>query len=315
VIAVVGEALIDLVFEDAAGDAVTAQGRPGGGAYNAARTIGRLGQPAVYCGRLAGDGFGDLLRSCLVRDGVRVGLPEAAGCPTTLAVVDLDAAGQARYRFYLDATAAPAVDSAALAGALPDGLTMLHAGTLALVAEPVATAIERLVTGGLPDDVLVMIDPNCRPWAISDPVAYRERLFRILGRADVVKVSVEDLAYLFPGVPAFPDAALRLGDGLSGGIVLVTDGPRPARALLPSGEIRVGVPDVPVRDTIGAGDAFGGAFLAWWSARGLTRAELRDRELVAAALRAAVEVAALTCTRPGADPPWLADVRGRAGWL
>ena len=69
-----------------------------------------------------------------------------------------------------------------------------------------------------------------------------------------------------------------------------------------------------VVDTIGAGDAFGGAFLAWWSASGLTRGDLQRPGPVRAALQAAAEVAALTCTRAGAEPPWLAEVAGRPGW-
>jgi fructokinase len=74
------------------------------------------------------------------------------------------------------------------------------------------------------------------------------------------------------------------------------------------------VPAVTVADTVGAGDAFGGAFLAWWLGNGLARSDLCRADLVREALHAAVEVAALTCTRVGAEPPWLAEVAGRAGW-
>jgi fructokinase len=71
---------------------------------------------------------------------------------------------------------------------------------------------------------------------------------------------------------------------------------------------------VQVVDTVGAGDAFGGAFLAWWSGRELTRSDLHREDAVREALCAAVEVASFTCTRAGADPPWLAEVAGKAGW-
>jgi len=178
--------------------------------------------------------------------------------------------------------------------------------------EPIATTIERLIASDLPPDTLVMIDPNCRPGAIPDRQAYLARLARILRRADVVKVSVEDLAYLSPGVPARAAAAALLEQGPA--VVLVTDGPRPALALLPGQEITAAIPVVQVVDTIGAGDAFGGAFLAWWSGQELTKADLHRPGPVGAALRAAVEVAALTSTRAGAEPPWLAEVRGRPGW-
>ena len=173
--------------------------------------------------------------------------------------------------------------------------------------EPIASGIERLITVDLPPDVLVMADPNCRPGAITDKDAYLARLGRILGRADVVKASVEDLAYLAPDAPPAEAAAalLKLGPTL----VLVTDGPHPARAFLPGRELTAEVPAVEVVDTIGAGDAFGGAFLAWWTARGLTRADLSEPGAVSSALAVAAEVAALTCARAGADPPRLAESR------
>src|SRR5216683_1624662 len=249
-ITVVGEALIDLVVgHDGRIDA-----QPGGGPFNTARTLGRLGLAPAFLGRLSQDGFGRMLRDRLDQDAVTLGVPELADAPT----------------------------------------------------------IERLIASDLPPDTLVMIDPNCRPAAITDRSAYLARLARILRRADVVKVSVEDLAYLAPGVPARAAAAALLEQGPA--LVLVTDGPRPALALLPGQDISADVPVVKVVDTIGAGDAFGGAFLAWWSGQELTKSDLHRPGPVREALQAAVEVAALTCTRPGAEPPWLAEVRGRPGW-
>jgi fructokinase len=307
-IAVTGEGLIDLVV-DVDGH-VSAQ--PGGGPFNTARTIGRLGLAPVFLGRLSRDGFGRLLRATLERDGVTQGIPQLADEPTTLAAVDVDPTGAARYRFYLAGTAAAALEYPLLSAAVPADLTVLHAGTLALVMEPIATSIERLITRDLPPDALVMVDPNCRPQVITDPEGYRARLDRIVRRTDVVKVSVEDLAYLFPGTPV-PAAAVTLL-GMGPALVLVTDGPRTARAFLPGQELAVEVPAVQVVDTIGAGDAFGGAFLAWWSGSKLTRSDLNRPGPVRGALQAAVEVAALTCTRVGAEPPWLAEVRDRPGW-
>ena len=307
-ITVTGEALIDLVADHDGRIAA----RPGGGPFNTARTIGRLGLAPVFLGRLSGDSFGRLLRASLDQDGVTLGVPQLADLPTTLAAVDVDSGGAARYRFYLAGTSSAALDYPLLSAALPDGVTALHAGTLALVMEPVAASIERLIASDLPPGALVMIDPNCRPEAITDREAYLARLSRILRRADVVKVSTDDLAYLAPGTPPLAAGAALLGQGPA--LVLVTDGPRPARALLPGQEVSVDVPVVEVVDTIGAGDAFGGAFLAWWSGNGLGKPDLGRYGPVREALQAAVEVAALTCTRAGAEPPWLAEVAGRPGW-
>jgi fructokinase len=307
-ITVTGEALIDLVID---GDG-RPRAVPGGGPFNTARTIGRLGLAPAFLGRLSQDDFGHQLRARLEQDGVMLAVPQPADTPTTLAIVDVDAAGAPRYRFYLAGTSSAALEYPLLTAALPDGMTALHAGTLALIMEPIATSIERLITTGLPPGTLVMIDPNCRPGAIADRSAYLDRLARILRHADVVKVSMEDLGYLYPGAAARDAAAALLRQGPR--LVLVTDGPRPARAFLPGQEISIDVPVVQVVDTIGAGDAFGGAFLAWWSGNDLTKSDLQRPGPVRGALRAAAEVASVTCTRAGAEPPWLEELAGKPGW-
>ncbi len=202
-IAVAGEALIDLVT----GSDGAAQAHPGGGPYNTARTLARLGLPVTFLGGLGGDRFGRLLRGQLADEGVTLGLPEPSRLPTTLAVVGVDSEGVADYSFYLDGTAAADVTAAALRDALeaiaaqPGGLSAFHVGTLGLLMEPVGTAVERLVLEGVPGGALLLLDPNCRPGAAPDEQAYRARIAAIGGRADVIKASTEDLAYLYPGVP------------------------------------------------------------------------------------------------------------------
>lgn len=311
-IVVAGEALIDLVVgADGRVDA-----RPGGGPYNAARTMARLGVPATFFGRLSGDRFGAQLRDHLEADGVGIGIPEPSARPSTLAIASVDSHGVG-YAFYLDGTSAADLDYETLRKALPADLTAIHVGTLGLVMAPSGAAIERLIATDVPDDALVMLDPNCRPAATSDPGAYRERIAAIARRADVVKASTEDLAYLYPATSPQDAAGALLSAGPS--LVLVTDGPREARAFLADGTaLASDVPAVTVADTIGAGDAFGGGFLAWWAAHRLGRADLieppRRTQRIAEALSAAVWVAALTCTRPGADPPTLDEVRARNWW-
>jgi fructokinase len=313
VIVVAGEALIDLVV----GTGGQVDARPGGGPYNAARTLARLGAETTFLGRLADDGFGRLLRDRLTGEGVVLGVPEPSGKPSTLAVAAVDQSGAASYRFYLDGTAAADLGYEALRKSLPANVTAVHVGTLGLVMEPVGAAIERLVLADLPADTLVLLDPNCRPGAVAYHDGYRRRIAAIAQRADIVKASVEDLGYLYPGVPPTEAAQALLDEGPS--LVLVTDGPRPALAFLPGSVLAEGVPSVTVVDTIGAGDAFGGGFLAWWTAHGLAKADLgrpapaRDA-LVGGALRAAAAVAALTCARPGADPPVLPELQSRGWW-
>ena len=300
-IVVAGESLIDLI--------VGADGRveaiPGGGPYNVARTLGRLGQSVSFLGRLSTDRFGSILRAGLGSENVGLDLAPTTDAPTLLAVVELDDGGAARYRFYVEGTAAPGLSADDLPAALPATTTALHVGTLGLVFEPMAATIEALVAAAAPN-VLVVADPNCRPTAIVDAVGYRARLRRILGRVDIVKVSVDDLAWLDP-LDRPLEAAGRLMD-LGPPAVLITDGPRPVRLLTSSGVIELAVPTVRVVDTVGAGDAFGGGFLAAWTDAGRGRGDLADEQALVAATQFAIEVGALTTTRAGAEPPTLAEL-------
>ena len=305
-IVVAGESLIDLL--------VGADGRveavPGGGPYNVARTLGRLGRPVAFLGRLSNDRFGAILRAGLEADGVDLGLARATDDPTLLAVAELDGAGGATYRFYTDGTAAPGLAASDVPAGLPATTTALHIGTLALVLEPMAKTIEALVAAAA-SDVLVMADPNCRPTAIRDPVAYRARLGRILRRVDVAKVSVDDLAWLDPGVVPLEAARRILDQGPAA--ILITDGSRPVRLVTARGVTELTVPEVRVVDTVGAGDAFGAGFLAAWTGAGRGRWSLADDAALIAATRFAIEIGTRTTTRAGAEPPNLAELEGVAG--
>lgn len=301
-IVVAGEALIDLVV-GAHGQVTWA---PGGGPYNVARTIGRLGGRVAFMGRLSTDRFGRLLRSMLGSDGVDVALTVTTEAPTTLALAELDDAGVASYRFYADGTAATGLLPGDLPATLPADVATVHVGSLGLALEPIASTLERLV-GSLPQDVLVMADPNCRPAAIANADAYRARMARILARADLVKVSVDDLVFLVPGTTT-SEAIDRLL-GLGPRLVLVTDGPRPVTIATREGLARVPVPTIPIVDTVGAGDAFGAAFLYEWTTASRGRGELGVRGAVETATSFAIRVAALTCQRAGAEPPTAAEVQ------
>jgi fructokinase len=305
VITVAHEALIDLIVDPAG----HVDPRLGGAGFNVARAVARLGLPVTYLGRLSGDRFGQLLRADLDRHGVKLAVETATAAPTTLALVDLDPAGVPGYHFYLDGTSAAAVEPGD--AVLPEGTTALQVGSLCLVMEPVATSLERMVAS-VPDGVTVMLDPNCRPRAIVSRQAYLDRLMRILRRADIVKTSIEDLAYLYPGQDAGAAAADLLARGAA--CVVVTDGGAPVRAFAGGQQIRADVPAAPVIDTVGAGDAFAGAFLTWWIANGLGRSDLGDPEAVRGATQAAILASVVACTRRGAEPPWAHELAGHDGW-
>ncbi len=300
-VVVAGEALVDLILSPSGSVSALA----GGGPFNSARTLARLGVDTVFLGGLSDDRFGRLLRSTLEGDGVRLGLPDPVGLPTSLAVAELDESGAASYRFYLERTSAPEVRSAQAQAAIPSSTVALHVGTLGLVLEPMAESVERVVADA-GDDVLLFVDPNCRPGIISDDATYRARLARVLARADVVKVSGDDLVYLDPTVSTLDAARALLAFGPQ--VVLFTDGADSVRILTREQEITVPVPSVDVVDTVGAGDSFGGAFLAFWVTRGLGRKDLADLAAVQSVVERAIVVAGITCTRAGANPPRLDEL-------
>ena len=284
-IVVGGECLVDLL----AGPDGELSAVPGGGPFNVARGLARLGAPAAFAGAISTDRFGDRLREALRADGVDLRWAPATELPTTLALAELGPDG-ADYRFYFEGTSAPALRDTS---GVPVG-DALHVGSLGLVLEPMAGALEALAerTAGR---ALVMADVNWRPAAIPDAGAQRRRLARVLALADVVKASTEDLEH----VGAQP------GDLLAGRTrcVLVTDGPGPVRACFAGGEATAAVPPARVVDTVGAGDAFCAGFLARWVLDGHGTDGLGDAARLQPALEFAARVAARACERRGADPP------------
>lgn len=303
-IVVAGESLVDLIVDPAGGL------RPalGGGPYNTARTVGRLGGDVAFLGCVSRDWFGERLMRGLTDDGVDVSLTARTEAPSTLALAELDEHNAARYRFYVAGTAAPELSESLTHPALSRQPWAVHVGTLGLIFEPIGTSLETLI-GHLPPGTLVMLDPNARPSATPDLAAWRARIARLGARASIVRVTTDDLAILEPGRDPLDAATamLELGPAL----VLLTDGSRSVHVLTRgSAQVEVPVPPVQVVDTVGSGDAFGGAFLAWWWAHGLGLGQLTDGSTVAAATRAAIRVASITCTRVGADPPTLAELGG-----
>jgi fructokinase len=298
-IVVGGEALVDLVI--ARNGAVTAT--LGGGPFNTARAVARLGSGVCFYGCLSGDRFGVLLDRQLRADGVAGDLVQYTDLPTTLASAELDEHGSAQYRFYTTETSAPSLHPVEL----PPDTTAVHVGSLGLVLEPLASTLESVVASS-EASVLVMLDPNCRPAATRDRNAYLDRLQRLIRRADVVKVSREDLDFI--GTDGWA-TGLRWLQDRGATLVVHTDGARGVTIHHDLEEIPVPVPIVDVADTIGAGDAFGGGFLAWWDQAGLTREHVDDLDLVRAAVAAAVDVAAVNCARVGAEPPMRAELGER----
>jgi len=302
-IVVIGEALVDVIVA-ADGTSTTTEG---GAPYNVARTIGRLGAPVAFAGALSTDVRGRRLLGRLLADGVMVDLVLEVDAPTTEAIALLDERAVASYRFSVEGTSAPLLS--AVPGIGPHD--MVVTGGLALVLEPMATVVEGIAAARRTGGAMVVLDVNSRPRVIADPEAYRHRVHRICAHSDVVKVSDEDLAVLAAGVDPLQAAEALLGLGPA--VVVLTRGAQGVAVFTPSGSMVVEVPEVEVLDTIGAGDAFTGAFAAWWWLTGRTREDLADLTALGCAVGAAVEVAGITCERRGADPPRRTELS--ASWV
>ncbi|KJF21906.1 carbohydrate kinase [Rhodococcus sp. AD45-ID] len=293
-VVVCGEGLVDLV---PVGENFSP--KLGGGPFNVALALGRLGSAVGFVSRLSSDAFGDRMIESLTASGVDTSAVERGPEPTTLAVVNLSDDGSARYSFYLEGTA----DRLFSAPELPDARAFSF-GTLSLVLEPGASAYEALLFEAHRRGRLTMVDPNIRPAVISDPDAYRRRFRTWLPSIDILKVSDDDAAWL-----GSVDGREWLADGV--GAILLTRGGDGLTVLTPGFEVSVPAPTVRVADTIGAGDTVHGALLAY-----LERHDALDPAAVRsftepqwqAALEFAARAAAVTVSRPGADPPWSAEL-------
>jgi fructokinase len=301
VILVAGEALVDLVVTDGA-----ILPSPGGGPYNTARALGRLGASVGFLGRLSVDHFGSMLTDVLAESGVSLHYTSRGPEPSALALAHRSADGEADYSFYLDGTTFAEFGYASPA---PQGdVRALCLGSLALAIEPSASALEALVERER-DKRIVVIDPNVRAATMIEHDGYRPRFERCCRGAHIVKLSASDASSLWPGIGQ-EDVATRLL-GLGAELVVMTLGADGAIARTQRARGRVRSQPVDVADTIGAGDAFGAGLLVALEERGVlgreTLPRLADADLEYA-LRFASAVAALTCARSGAETPTLAEV-------
>ncbi|HEY0831154.1 MAG TPA: carbohydrate kinase [Candidatus Dormibacteraeota bacterium] len=295
-IVVCGEALIDMIHN---GDG-TQRAAPGGGPFNTARALARLGIPTAFLGHLSSDAFGRDLARLLEEDGVDLRFATVGPESTTIAVADVDSQGLAEYQFLIRGTSAPNITPEMVPDDFGPDVSGLQLGTLGLVLEPMASTLAGLAEREA-GRRLLMLDPNIRLGLIPED-EYRDRLRTVISQSTIVKASDTDVAWLYPNLD-YEDAAVRiLDEGVRLAVVtLGADGAYGAHRDL---RLKVPAPQVTVVDTIGAGDAFGAALLAWLHDHGCVQPEISLEE---AELRSALEfaclAAAITCTRAGADPP------------
>ena len=296
---VVGEALVDVVRRlNGKVDA-----HPGGSPANVAIGLGRLGREVELLAYLADDENGALVREHLAASGVALAAGTLDAERTSVATANLDATGAATYDFDLTwdlaQTAAPR-----------DNPLVVHTGSIAAVLAPGAARVRALVEG-LRATATVTYDPNARPTLMGNPADARVAIEEMVALADVVKVSDEDIEWLAGEVgDGVVDRVARGWLALGPALVVVTRGGKGATAFVADGrEFTVAAPSVTVADTVGAGDSFmGGLIDGLWSA-GVLGADRREAisqladDVLTAILERCVRIAAITVSRPGANPP------------
>jgi fructokinase len=304
-----GEALIDMIPAPTTGGPDGFVPHAGGAVFNSAIALGRLGVDTHMLTGLSTDMFGTQLRETLGASHVGSDLSVMSDRPTTLAFVKLSD-GHAQYSFFDENSAGRMLSPADMPARVPDTAAALFFGGISLACEPCADAYATVLNAHAGDHV-IMIDPNIRPGFIADAKTYLTRLNGLIAQADIVKVSDEDLGWILPDVEGLAEQARALCER-GPRFVIVTQGSAGARAFDTSGEVAFAASDrVEVADTVGAGDTFNAGVLAH-----LSRAGKLDKSAIAALtpedIRAAMafgnQVAAVTVSRAGANPPWQSEL-------
>ena len=290
---IVGEALVDVVLRPG----VEPEAHAGGSPFNVAVGLSRLDVPTRLAAQLADDAYGDLLRVHLHESDVVLDGLEPTPVRTSSARATLGDDGSATYEF--DLTWDPAT--------LPDPgeFEVVHVGSLGTSLQPGAALVADLVVMADALGVPVSFDPNIRLTVEPDHAVWRRTFDSIAPHASIIKMSDEDAAVLFPGEESGALAQKLAADGALVAITLGGDGAVIANARV---VVRIEAPAIAVVDTIGAGDSFMAAMLSWCAAYSWPAAAELDSTELADLGSYATGAAAITCSRPGADPPRTAEL-------
>ena len=290
-----GEALIDF---KAVGE-LAFQGYPGGSPFNVAVAASRLGNRVGFASQVSTDMFGTEIMHYMRENGIETDYVLRSDAPSTLAFVS-EQGGDAHFSFFADGAADRRYDPIPRPE-FPSSVRYLMFGSISLLSEPAATAIAETVKGNK-DRVMSIFDPNVRPALIPDRQRYLENLKAWLDLASIVKTSVQDLDWLYPGRAVDTISEEWMSHGSQA--VIVTRGSEGAILFHADRSVHeVPSPRVSVADTVGAGDTFTGAFMVALAERSIDDFREVGEKEAQELLSFSVTAAALTCSRQGADPP------------
>jgi fructokinase len=301
-IVVCGEALFDVFSTGETATGLSLRAHVGGSPFNVAVGLARLERPAALLGAISNDFLGARLMRALENERVSTATVVRTPAPTTLSLVGLDARGVPAYSFYGTEGADRQLTPKTLP-ARPSDARAFHFGSYATVVEPTASALRALVDAERARSV-ISYDPNVRLNVEPALQTWTNQVQWMLPRTHLLKVSEEDLSLLYPGSELDSLATSWLGQGVR--LLVVTRGANGAVAWTRGTKVEVpGIPTT-VADTVGAGDSFQAALLAWFDERDLlSEAALAalDKAKLLEAVQFAVMAAAITCSRAGADLP------------
>ncbi len=296
---VAGEALIDLI--PIAPGSQTRNAIVGGGPANTAKALARLGFDSYFIDGISTDAYGKTIRDELAADGVHLDYTLTSANPTCTATVSLDENGGASYEFLIDGTATFEFNDSWLPNpANPP--SVVHVGTLATIVEPGASNLFDWIKQ---IKAPLVFDPNIRPSVISNRAQYRAVVEKWATISSVIKVSEDDLEWLYPKVSMIDAAEAWLAEGVA--LVVVTLGANGIVAFTPNGEVRVPGVKVEVSDTVGAGDTVGAIIVEGIINHGIPQLK---GEILKSVLTRAAKAAAITVSRPGANPPTQEELVG-----
>ena len=289
---VCGEVLIDLIPDGTKRKALV-----GGGPANTAKALAKLGIDVQFIDGISTDKYGQMALKQLHKDGVLLDFVKFSDKPTCLAIVSLNSKGGATYEFVIDNTATFDFSHSWLPDAADKKPSLLHIGTLVTAIEPAASVLFEWVKK-VASVAPIVFDPNIRPAVMSDRKAYIRQVERWVGISSAVKVSDDDIYWLYPGADL--DKVVNNWLSLGPELVVVTFGDKGLAGYRENSKISVDAKKVVVADTVGAGDTVGAILVEAIIEDGLDK--LTDERLSLMLDRAA-RAAAITVSRSGALPP------------
>ena len=289
---VCGEVLIDLIPDGTERKAVV-----GGGPANTAKALAKLGIPNQFIDGISTDKYGQMALKQLHKDGVLLDFVKFSDKPTCLAIVSLNSQGGATYEFVIEGTATFDFSHSWLPNASISKPSLLHIGTLVTAIEPAASILFEWASK-VAKVAPVVFDPNIRPAVMDNRIEYVKQVERWVGISSAVKVSDDDIYWLYPGEDL--DEVTKRWLAMGPELVVVTFGDKGLAGYRKNEKISVDAKKVVVADTVGAGDTVGAILVEAIIEDGLDKL-VKDR--LASMLDRAAKAAAITVSRTGALPP------------